>query len=108
MAAVPCWARMLRPHPGIHALAAASSVMLALVPISPVRVVWTDHALAKALLLGAARSWVADPVLEHANRERNHGAAEWRLTVDRTVIVYDCPDGDDQLTARVVTLWRRR
>jgi len=80
-----------------------------LMPIGPVCVVWTDHALAKALLLGVARSWVEELVLErHANRERNHGAAQWRLTVDRMVIVYDCPDGDDRLTARVVTLWRRR
>lgn len=80
------------------------------VAVGPLQAVGlTDHALAKALLLGAARSWVEDLVLErHANRERNHGAAEWRLTVDQMVIAYDCPDGDDQLTARVVTLWRRR
>jgi len=61
------------------------------------------------LLLGVAPSWAADLALErHATRERNAGAARWRLVVDRMVIVYEYPDGDDALTARVVTLWRRR
>jgi hypothetical protein len=60
-------------------------------------------------MLGYAVDDIALAVLgHHKSRERNHGAAQWRVTVDRLVVVYDHPDGDDTGCARVVTLWRRR
>jgi len=45
---------------------------------------------------------------EHAHRERNHGAVDWRVTVGRIVVIYNHPDDDDPLVARVVTVWRHR
>jgi len=44
----------------------------------------------------------------HGRRSRNRGAAEWRLTVGRLVLVYDYPDQGDPATACIVTLWRHR
>lgn len=75
----------------------------------PVRVAWTDHALVKAAFLGLAHDDLKRAVLEgHARRSRNDGSADWRLSVASLVIVYNHPDRDDFLTARVVTVWRRR
>jgi len=75
----------------------------------PRRVRWTDHAHAKAVLLGATRADVERAVVErHHDRQTNTGAAEWRLSTGPWVILYDHPDGDDATTARIVTLWRRR
>jgi hypothetical protein len=75
---------------------------------APSLVTWTDHAVVKAELLGATRSDVEDAVLErHSERTRNTGAADWLLVVGRLAIAYNHPDGGDQTTARVVTLWRR-
>jgi hypothetical protein len=74
----------------------------------PTLVVWTDHAVVKADLLGATRTDVEDAVLQrHGERTRNTGAADWLLVVGRLAIAYNHPDGGDQTTARVVTLWRR-
>jgi hypothetical protein len=70
---------------------------------------WTDHAYVKAGVLGAARADVERAVVEHhRDRRRNPGAAQWRLSVGPWVILYDHPDADDESTARIVTLWRRR
>jgi hypothetical protein len=44
----------------------------------------------------------------HARRRRNTRAADWLLLAGRLAIAYNHPDGDDELTAHVVTLWRRR
>lgn len=75
---------------------------------SPTVVVWTDHALAKAQLLGVARVDVEDAVLaDHEKRTRNTRAADWLLRSGRLAIAYNYPT-DDHLTARVVTLWRHR
>jgi hypothetical protein len=73
----------------------------------PRLVEWTDHALVKAELLGIARSDVEDAILDlHGRRSRNTGAADWLLIAGRIAIAYNYP-ADDELTARVVTLWRR-
>lgn len=78
-------------------------------PEAPRRVVWTDHALVKARTLGLARTDVEVRVLDgHGSRERNAGSGDWRILVGRVVVVYNHPDREDSLSARVVTVWRRR
>lgn len=73
----------------------------------PTTVTWTDHALAKAHLLGIPIADVEDALLaDHERRTRNSRAADWLLRSQRLVIAYNYPAGDDQ-TALVVTLWRR-
>ncbi len=68
---------------------------------------WTDHALAKAQLLGIARADVEDAILaQHERRSRNTGAADWLVVSGRLAVAYNYP-ADDELTALVVTLWRR-
>jgi hypothetical protein len=71
-------------------------MMGAMAASQPQVVTWSDHALAKADVLGIAR------------RRRNTRAADWLLLAGRLAIAYNHPDGDDELTAHVVTLWRRR
>jgi hypothetical protein len=67
---------------------------------------WTEHALVKADLLGIARVDVEAAVLTgHHQRSRNTGAADWLVVSGRLVVAYNFP-ADDELTARVVTLWR--
>jgi hypothetical protein len=79
------------------------------VPLAPRRVRWTDHALEKAALLGIPRSDVERVVVEHhRTRRRNARSADWLIVSSRLVIAYDHPDHDDLITARIVTLWRRR
>lgn len=73
----------------------------------PAAVVWTDHALGKAHLLGIATSDVEDILLRHHHRRtRNSRAADWMLRSGRLAIAYNYPAGDDH-TALLVTLWRR-
>ncbi len=68
---------------------------------------WTDHALTKANLLGIATTDVENAVVtRHRERSRNTGAADWLLVSGRIVIAYNHPAGDD-LTALIVTVWRR-
>jgi len=43
---------------------------------------------------------------EHERRTRNSRAADWLIQSRRLAIAYNYPAGDD-LTALVVTLWRR-
>jgi hypothetical protein len=75
---------------------------------NPVSVRWTLHALDKARQLGFARSDIETAVLDgHRERRRNTGKAAWQVISGRLVVVYEHPDGDDLLTARVVTVWRR-
>lgn len=82
---------------------------LVVMPRAPIRVVWSDHAIVKARSLGIARFDIEGSVVgRHASRERNRGAGNWRIVVGRIVVIYNHPDGDDELTARVVTVWRRR
>jgi hypothetical protein len=77
-------------------------------PESPSVVVWSDHALVKADLLGISRTDVEEAVLHsHSQRTRNTGAADWLVTVRQLAVAYNHPDAGDQTTARVVTLWRR-
>lgn len=73
----------------------------------PTSVLWTDHALVKAQLLGIPRSEVEDAILENHNRRvRNARAADWLVRTGHLVVAYNHPAGDE-LTAVVVTLWRR-
>ncbi len=75
---------------------------------APRMVEWTDHALAKAQLLGFTRADVEDAVLEgHERRSRNTGAADWLVMAGRIAVAYNYP-ADDEMTALVVTLWRQR
>jgi hypothetical protein len=68
---------------------------------------FTDHALAKAEMLGIARTDIADAVLEqHSQRRPNTRAADWLIVTGRLAIAYNHPDRGDELAARVVTLWR--
>jgi hypothetical protein len=77
------------------------------VPDAPRIVEWTDHALAKAQLLSIARADVEEAVLTgHERRSRNTGAADWLVESGRLAIAYNYP-ARDELTALVVTLWRR-
>lgn len=70
-------------------------------------VIWTDHALTKAHLLGITTADVEDLLLaDHERRTRNSRAADWLLRSGGLAIAYNYPAGDDQ-TALVVTLWRR-
>lgn len=74
----------------------------------PVLVLWSDHALVKAQMLGFARADVEETVLaDHARRSRNTGAADWILRSGPLAIAYDYPTADE-LTALIVTLWRQR
>lgn len=85
-----------------------SSVPCGVVPADPVFASWTLHALDKARQLGFARSDVEAAVLGgHRERRRNAGKAGWLVVGERIVIAYEHPDGDDPLTVRVVTVWRR-
>jgi hypothetical protein len=78
-------------------------------PPSPASVRWTDHAAAKAALLGIPRTDVEDAVLDlHATRQRNPGSGDWRVDAGRLTVLYNHPDSLDVTAARVVTLWRRR
>jgi hypothetical protein len=79
------------------------------VPPNPPRIViWSDHAVVKAQLLAIGRADVEDVILaRHPNRRRNTGAADWLLRSGRVAIAYNHPTDGDDLTARVVTLWRR-
>ena len=79
-------------------------------PLSEPRVVaWSDHAAAKAELLGISLADVEDAVLAgHSRRTRNTRAADWLLLAGRLAIAYNHPDRGDELTGRVVTLWQRR
>lgn len=75
---------------------------------APVFVSWTLHALDKAEQFGFARSDLEAAILSgHAERRRNPGRASWQVQRRHMAIVYEHPDGDDPLTARVVTVWRR-
>lgn len=74
---------------------------------APSHVTWSEHALVKAHLLGYARSDVEGRILAgHDRRERNTGAADWLLRSGRLMVAYNFP-APDELTAHVVTLWRR-
>jgi hypothetical protein len=79
------------------------------VPESDPRIIiWTDHALAKAQLLGTSRADVVEAILAgHERRTRNTGAADWLVTAGRLAIAYSHPVDGDDLLAIVVTLWRR-
>jgi len=51
---------------------------------------WTDHALAKAQLLGISRADVEDAVLErHERRSRNTGTADWLVVSGRIAVAYN-------------------
>ena len=78
-----------------------------MVESDPRMVRFTDHALAKAELLGITRTDVEQAVLErHRRRRHNTRAADWVIVAGRLAIAYNHPDGDDDLVAFVVTLWR--
>jgi hypothetical protein len=77
-------------------------------PAEPRIVRWSDHALAKAELLGLPRADVEAAVLDrHHSRKANTGAADWLVEAGVLAVAYNHPDGDDEIAAFVVTLWRR-
>jgi hypothetical protein len=70
-------------------------------------VAFTDHAAERAARYALPAIEVADVVLEeHSYRKANPGAADWRVRRGVLVVLYDWPDGDDETTACVVTMWR--
>jgi hypothetical protein len=70
-------------------------------------VTWTDHAVVKAQLLGVPQTDVEEAVLSgHDQRTRNTGAADWLVVSGRIAVAYNHPAADE-LTALIVTLWRR-
>ncbi len=74
---------------------------------APRLVVWTDHALVKAQMLGLALADVEEALLgRHAQRTHNTGAADWLIRSGGLAVAYNYP-ADDELTALIVTLWRR-
>ncbi len=79
------------------------------VPADPISVRWTRHAADKAQQLGFARNDVEEALLaRHSERRRNRGNAGWRVIAGGLVVVYEHPDGDEPLVARIVTIWRQR
>jgi hypothetical protein len=79
------------------------------VSAQPARLIWTDHAVVKAQVLGFALNDVERALMDnHERRRRNRGPADWRLTVGRLVILYDYPDRGDASVARIITLWRQK
>jgi hypothetical protein len=75
---------------------------------NPLQVTWSQHAFAKATILGVSRADVEQAVLEgHPRRLRNSGDADWRILVGRWVVLYNHPDREDPLSAHIVTLWRQ-
>ena len=85
------------------------SVACSPVPTGPISVNWTHHALDKAQQLGFSRHDVESAVLDlHHRRRRNSGKAGWLVVSRRIVVAYEHPDGDDPLSARIVTVWRGR
>ena len=77
-------------------------------PADPRIVRWSDHALAKAELLGFARTDVEHIVLAgHRRRTHNPGAADWLSEAGRLVVAHNHPDGRDEIAAFIVSLWRR-
>lgn len=64
--------------------------------------------MVKAQVLGEPRIQIEDALLaNHARRVRNTGAADWLLTIGTLAVAYNHPDGGDDVTARIVTIWRR-
>lgn len=87
----------------------AAAPSCAAVPFTPSIISWTDHALIKAETLGIARADVEAAVLDrYATRARNGGAGDWKLVRNNVVVIFNHPDRDDDVAARIVTLWRRR
>ncbi len=75
------------------------------------RFVWTTHAEDKRARRLLDRSELESAILAgHADRQINHGAADWLirgLLIDgrRFEIVYDHPHGYDHTTVRIVSVW---
>jgi hypothetical protein len=73
---------------------------------APRRVIFTDHAAERAARYGIAYGDIADAVLDdHQRRQRNPGVGDWLVRKRRLTVVYDWPDGEDETTARVITVW---
>lgn len=76
--------------------------------LKPHAVQWTQHALERAASASLVRGDVEDALLdEHDQRRANTGAADWLLLTEALAIAYNHPDGGDESTARIVTVYRR-
>jgi hypothetical protein len=74
----------------------------------PHRVAFADHAAERAQQYAVPYNEVSDVVLEeHPRRRSNPGEADWQVQRGRLVVVYDWPDANDEVTARVASLWFR-
>lgn len=76
--------------------------------LGPTRILLSDHALVKAGTLGLARADVEAVVLADTQRGSATRARPDGVTSGWLVVLYEHPAGDDETTARMVTLWRRR
>jgi hypothetical protein len=105
LADIQAAASRLTPLAGFSTGPAATAPSLPLVP-SPSRVTFTDHAAERAARYGIPYGDVADAVLEeHGRRQRNPGAGDWLVRKRRLRVIYNWPEGDDETTARVITVW---
>jgi hypothetical protein len=56
----------------------------------------------------SARADVEEALLSgHPAGRSNTGAADWLIVFGRVAVAYNHPDRGDQLSALIVTLWRR-
>jgi hypothetical protein len=74
---------------------------------APRLVVWTDHALLKAQMLGFALTDVEEAWLgRQFHRAHKAAAADWLIRSGGLAVAYDYAV-DDELTALIVALWRQ-
>jgi hypothetical protein len=73
----------------------------------PAIVVFTRHAERRAVERRLSPYDLAELLLAHHDqRRRNVGDADWLVRSGGVVIVYDWPDGEDDATALVISVWR--
>lgn len=74
--------------------------------------IWTDHALDRIAERGVTRSEVQAAIREaHEDRVSNLGRADWLVATTtesgiRIEAIYDHPYRGDEITARIVSVWR--
>ena len=72
----------------------------------PSRVALSEHALEQLARRGLSAEQVADAVLSmHGRRRRNARSADWLVRGGGVVAAYNWPDGDDETTAYVISVW---
>jgi hypothetical protein len=76
------------------------------------RFLWTSHALLRLGQRQLAQSDVEQAIrAKHDGRQVNEGSADWLVEGITALgvpfaVIYDQPAGEDETTARVVSVWR--